>query len=342
MCIRGTRIASGNERSVKRFIIRHHCTANDAHNVTTILHYIKGAETMNYKIKAKIGAVLMAAAIAAGAAAMPASATYNNSTTSQRDANYGPAQTYLIGTLRAKFPAGKYWNSGNPDTYTTRPCSSHPSYANCTHVPFRYTVGAGYTALPSNEVYSTLCQCYGFARKLASDFFGGCQVWTRQRTDKNFQIRVGDQIRIRYTFSNGGYSDHSVFVTEANGNSIKYADCNAYGTCQIRWDCSASVHNGGFIDGNSYYSILWVDRPAMAGDVTGDSQITWEDVNAIADIYTGRYSFSGKYKNYIMEAADLNNDGKVTVQDWMIAYSQYSGTGYFSSQRYLTNVGIWT
>ena len=293
---------------------------------------------MKRKISAKIGAALMAAAIAAGAAAMPASALYNNSTTSQRDANYGPSQAYLIGTLKAKFPAGKYWNSTNPNSYTNYPCTNHSNVNHCGAISLRYTIGAGYTPLPSNEVYQTVYQCYGFARKLAVDFFGGCQVWTRHRTDKNFQIRVGDQIRIRYTLSNGRYSDHSVFVTEANGNSIKYADCNAFGTCQIRWDCTASVFNGGFIDGGNYYSILWVDRPVMAGDINGDSVVNWSDASALYSICSGTYNYGSANPLYVNEAADINNDGRIDFSDFQLCCA--ASNGYLPNQKYLTWVNL--
>ena len=49
---------------------------------------------MKHIRKAKISAVLIAAAIAAGAATMPASAKYNLSTTTQGTAFMPAAQTY--------------------------------------------------------------------------------------------------------------------------------------------------------------------------------------------------------------------------------------------------------
>ncbi len=293
---------------------------------------------MSKKITAKIGAVLMTAAIAMGAAAMPASATYNKSTTSQADAFTTSYQTYWKAKEKQKFPHGKYWNSSNPDSYTSTPCRDHSNYSTCGTVPLRYTVSAGYTALPSSESYTDVYQCYAFARKLAIDFYGGCQVWTRHRTDKNFKVRVGDQIRIRYTYSNGTSSYHSVFVTDVTGNSIKFAECNAGSPCQIRWDRSASIHNGGFIDGGNYYSILWVDRPAMAGDVNGDAVVDWSDANALYAICNGTYNYGSANRSYVREAADLNNDGNVTYTDYQLLCRTANSIGYLPTQKFLTGI----
>lgn len=288
---------------------------------------------MKKTFRFRLAAALMSAAITVGAAALPASATYNNSTTGQADAFSTSYQSYWKYVEKNKFPAGKYWNGGNPESYTNSPCRNHNA---CTRVRFDYTIGAGYTALPSNEKCSGLIQCYGFARKLATDFYGGCQVWTRQRTDKNYQVRVGDQIRIRYTSSNGRYSDHSVFVTDVTGSSFKYADCNYYGTCQIRWDNPASIHNGGFIENGNYYSILWVDRPAMAGDINGDSVVDGKDSSALYSIYRGTYNYGNANQRYVKQVADINNDGKVNYSDYTLCL-QYRD-GYLPYQRFITNI----
>ena len=298
---------------------------------------------MKTKLSTRITAALAAAMIAVGAAVLPTSAKYNTSGTSQGEAFSSWYPTNWKNSEKWKYPAGKYWNGGNVESYTNSPCTNQTwdwhTWSNCNYMPFRFTINSGYTALPSSEQCSSICQCYGFARKLAQDFYGGCKVWTRQRTYKNFTPRVGDQVRIK-TGPTDDYG-HSIFVTETNGNAIKFADCNWYGTCQIRWDVDGGFfHNGTFILGSTPYTVLWIDRPAMAGDVNGDSTITQADINAISQIYRGVYNYGSANRKYVNEAADLDNDGRVTYSDWAMAYYQYTGNGYLQNQRFLTWVDL--
>ena len=292
---------------------------------------------MKAKLKTRIAAAAAAAVVACSAAAVPAEAKYNRSRTVQGDAFMVAAQTYWKYGEKLKFPAGKYWNSGNPDTWTDTPCTGQTSnwrtWTRCTHVPFKNVINAGYTALSSNETYSYLTQCYGFARKLAQDFYGGCEVWVRHRYSSDFQFRAGDQVRI----SN---DSHSVYITAVNGNSIEFADCNWDNHCGIRWDVSATISNGRFCFGGNSYQISYIDRPAMAGDANGDSKITWADVEAIYRLYRGTYNYGSANPKYVNEAADLDNDGQVTYNDWVIAYVQYDGKGYYRQQRFLTGIDL--
>ena len=283
---------------------------------------------MKTKLRTRIAAALAAAAIAAGAAAIPAEARYNNSATSQVEAFTTPYQTYWKYCEMYKFPAGKYWNGGNADSWTNTPCNNHNA---CNWVPFRNTINKGYTPLPAGETFGGLIQCYGFARKLATDFYGGCQVWVRHRYSSGFQFRVGDQVRINN-------DTHSVFITEVNGNSIKFADCNWDNRCGIRWDVSATITNGRFRFGGTSYQISYIDRAGMAGDINGDSKITIEDVHSIEQIYRGVYTYGNQNRSYVNEAADLDNDGRVTYYDSQLAWQQYDGSGYFPHQRFLTGI----
>ena len=284
---------------------------------------------MKHRFTAKLSAFLMAAALAAGmTAALPASATYNNSAMLQGDAFYAPAQTYWKYCEQYKFPAGKYWNGGNPDSYTSTACTNH-NHDNYFMQNYVYT--PGYTSCTR---YVSGHQCYGFAAKLASDFYGGADVWIRFSNPSNPQFRVGDIVRI-------GNNMHSIFITEVNGSSIKFADCNWNNTCKIRWDVSATVTNNRIRFGGTSYSVYFIERPVMAGDVNGDSQITWADVDIISQIFRGIYDFSGKDRQVIMEAADLDNDGQISFNDVYIAYYQYDSSGYFRQQKFLTGVGWW-
>ena len=295
----------------------------------------KEKKTMEFKIKAKISAFLMAATIAVGAAAaLPSSATYNNSGRTQRDAFTPSSQGYILTDEQYKFPAGKYWNGGNANSWTNSPCNG--SHSNDNWFTQHNIYSAGYTSyLGAVNGH----QCYGFAAKLASDFYGGADAWIRFTNTNNFQFRVGDIVRI-------GNDMHSVFITQVNGNSLKFADCNWDGHCKIRWNVSAtySSSNNKLNFGSSSYKVYWVERPVMAGDVNGDGMVTWMDMSYIYDIASGNYNFSGKpqkVKNVIKEAADLDNNGVINYTDFQIAYSYYTAT-YLPDQKFLTNVGNWS
>ena len=284
---------------------------------------------MKKMMKSKIAAAFAAAVMAVCAAVTPASATHGDSGTSQREAFTTPYQTYWKACEQYKFPAGKYWNGGNPESYTNTPCNGH---AHDNYYQHDYIYSKGFTSfIGSVNGY----QCYGFAQKLQSDFYGvTAGAWIRLTDTAGRQLRVGDHLRIN------GYK-HSVFVTEVNGNTLKFADCNAGGTCVIRWDVNATVNNGVLSYNGLTRVIDWIERPIMQGDVNGDSVIDWLDINDIVSLYRGLYNFSGKQKNPIMEAADLNNDRHVTVQDYFEAYSRLSSNGYFGDKRFLSTVGHW-
>ena len=312
----------------------HYFSAKDGLHIEPNTFIMKEKKPMKHKFTARIGAILMASAITAGAAALPASAKTNNSRLSQYEAFTPATQTYWKYCEQYKFPAGKYWNGGNPDSYTSSPCTDHSSAGRCNQVSSGIRVREGY---PSEYIgVVKFAQCVGFARQLAADFFGS-QVWVRYDYRPGFQFRFGDQIRI-------GNGQHSVFVTEVNGNSLKIADCNAGGNCVIRWDVPAKIVNNQLYLSGELYAIDYTERPAMAGDINGDSYVTLEDVFGISAIASGTYNFSGKNADLIEDCADLNNDGKVDTTDVIRAYSQwrnYGNCGYLPNERFLTSIAYW-
>ena len=134
------------------------------------------------------------------------------------------AATDIISTLKAKYPAGKYWNGGNADTYTSTPCTHHGS--GCS-----YSGGCW-----CNNFKSHCIQCMGFAYQLAYLCYGGDPYVDRKanhNTSALDSLKPGDIIR----YKNDG---HSIYVYGVSGDTITYADCNSDGHCIIRWDQTIS------------------------------------------------------------------------------------------------------
>ena len=139
-----------------------------------------------------------------------------------------------ISQLQSKFPNRYYWNhdgaSSNPDGCTTTECVYHaptaPDGPRCNNF-------LGYS------------QCWGFATKLAYDYYNGNNFNNDWNKVYNLDsLKAGDVIR----YKNGG---HVIWVTGVNGDTITYADCNSDLHCLIRWGVTISktdVRNSG-----SYY-----------------------------------------------------------------------------------------
>lgn len=120
-------------------------------------------------------------------------------------------------SLKNMFPNGMYWNhegnpnSDNPDSVTAMPCHSTTYDPTCCNL---YSYGA---------------QCHGYSLRLS-------YLYHNSPTEKygishNINdLQVGDVVRFRI----GAY-DHSIFVTQINGNEIYYTDCNFDLHCRIRW-----------------------------------------------------------------------------------------------------------
>ena len=128
-----------------------------------------------------------------------------------------------LSDLRAKFPAGKYWNhhggSNNPDGYSDTPCAH--VHGDCNF----------YGACGCNSFDSAI-QCLGYAYKLGYDYYG-TSVKTWPKVYNLDSVKPGDVLRYRD-------DRHSVFVTAVTDTTITYTDCNSDRHCLIRWDVTVS------------------------------------------------------------------------------------------------------
>ena len=296
---------------------------------------------MKIKFAAKLTAVICAAAaVALSSSVISAFAGWNVSSTTQVEAFTTSYQTYWKQKEMQKFPNGKFWNKNNdPDGYTGHGCQWGTS-SGCGRVygGLQFIVGTNNMLRPTNNDYDMM-QCAGFARKLAQDFYGihssAGGAWLIG--PGNAALRVGDQVRI---------GKHTVFITDIQSiKKVLFADCNAFGTCQIRWNMQAEVnqtnHTLLYYDemGKHETVIDYIIRPGMAGDVNGDSIVTQEDLNAIRNIVNNTYPYSYVNQDYANNAADLDNDGWITMKDWNIANAQLN-TPILTNQRFLTHCTI--
>ena len=144
----------------------------------------------------------------------------------------GLRTTSGLDRLKDKFPMGKYWNhcgrSNDPDRWTMEPCTHH-GYQ-----------GSGCGVYPDqcncNSFHDSI-QCFGFAYKLADDYFGSTPDEWNDRIwwDSTNGIKAGDIFRYKN-------NRHTIWITGVDGDTVTYADCNYDGTCVIRWDQTVSVY----------------------------------------------------------------------------------------------------
>ncbi len=123
-----------------------------------------------------------------------------------------------IDQLRARFPAGKYWNRvglsyNNPDGVTSTPCPNNHD-----------------TAPNTCNNYRGYAQCWGFAYRLADGYYGSCPLdgWSAGSLNS---LKAGDIVR---------RSGHVIWVTGVSGDTVRFADCNGDYHCGIRWDVSTT------------------------------------------------------------------------------------------------------
>ena len=127
--------------------------------------------------------------------------------------------------LQNKYPHGAYWNGGNPETYTFKPCTHH---GNCSKGNTDYSGWCG-----CNSYRGVAIQCNGFAYQLASIVYGGDPYndWDANYNSSALEsLKAGDIVR----YKNNG---HTIFITNVNGDTVTYADCNSVtDDCNIKWN----------------------------------------------------------------------------------------------------------
>lgn len=133
--------------------------------------------------------------------------------------------------LMAKFPEGKYWNGGDPDSWTDTPCTHH---GKCGTYGWNGWCGC-------NSFNGQSIQCMGFADKLGYDATGlspreyGNGWKEKSSVSALNSLKPGDIVR-----RNG----HSMYVIGVDGNTVTIADCNALNkSCNIRWGVTVTKSN---------------------------------------------------------------------------------------------------
>lgn len=242
------------------------------------------------------------------------------------------ATTYTSGLtlaqLQAKFPAGAYWNGGDPNSYTWSPCVCHGrstcGYADdCTCNGYTYN-GTEYA-----------WQCMGFAYKLQQDAYGGHPYgWddNYDYTSAMANLKPGDVVR---------YNGHSIFITYVSGDYIEYADCNSTvaGNCGIRW----GAHNQTKSSLKSGFSYVTHAPYALSGGTTVTESCTCS--TSYAGTYTCTTSSypltirSGHGTSY-SAIGSIPSGATVTVTkangSW--AHVEYGGISGYASMEYLAKV----
>ena len=205
-------------------------------------------EVVNMKhLKSKAAAILLASVTAvSGAASLNASAVTQNGNTQYARLSGSSMPFYMHAEAGYKFPSGRYWNTGNPET-----CSTSFN-GTTTYISEGQVKGGGYTNSYTGSGNGSLSGSAGFARKLAVDYFGTDHFIRLSGAGINFQAKIGDQIAIGTYNSNGTLNVEQVaFVTYVDGTSFNFAYANQYNRCKISWSGTASIHNGAYLDENN-------------------------------------------------------------------------------------------
>lgn len=262
-----------------------------------------------------------------------------------------PGPNYKMPELTYMFPSGRYWNGYDPDKTTNTPCGTDGIHS-CNENRFYRTILKGYQyytdsySQPAsslavegqiNEAYS---QCAGFARMLQSKFFDTTR-FIRLIDSKNYAVRVGDHIRVSYSYRGGPKNYHSIFVTGVSGNTFQYEECDgtncriSVGSGTITKDSSGNV-SGIKLNGSSY-QFVFVERPVMVGDVNGDTNIDSNDLTALNQIRQNTASTNGINQSVRFATADMNCDGQVNSTDYNLLKNALNSKGskYYISYPYV-------
>ena len=144
--------------------------------------------------------------------------------------------------MRKAFPTGYHWNHNQSDTYDVtiyHAGDTTGTSAFVTRVSPEGTCKSGHNGDVScnREPFHARAQCLGFAMMLGWAA-SGKNVPNMEDKDVGsndirelYKVGKGDII----WYNSGSTYGHKIFVTNVNGESITYADCNADGKCTIGW-----------------------------------------------------------------------------------------------------------
>ncbi|MDO5558619.1 MAG: hypothetical protein Q4F95_03375 [Oscillospiraceae bacterium] len=229
-----------------------------------------------------------------------------------------------------KYPNSKYWAGGNVNHWTSSPSSTYNYYTPdflCSS-GMRYDSSGNQLGVFGYYAISTysMRRSAGFASKLQADYFQTdsfiqCNLSrssNRIKFDDNttYTPRIGDVIKF---YDNGGFS---IFITNVNGSTISYVDCDADGNCKINWSNTANMSDLN-VHGHRY--VDYVQRPMMVGDVNGDTFIDAKDQTELFYIQLNEPTvvYNRKYRD---AAADITRDGIISILDGPTLQQVIAGT----------------
>ena len=232
-----------------------------------------------------------------------------------------------ITRLKDKFPDGKYWNGGNSDKYTDKPCSGHAN----------------------DNYYSGGRQCNGFAQKLSAEVFGSAsnedKYWTKTFTSDYSSAaahiataKPGDVLIFKYP--------HLVFVTAVTDTTITYADCNKGGICNIRWDVkeekSTLVTQFKGLEAIRHYTnypgnIIFDNTTQSTTQVTATLSTDWSNWNMASPNYnssslniTTNTSWSASSNVSWITLNSYSGSGTTSIMMYIAANTGAARTGYIT------------
>ena len=222
-----------------------------------------------------------------------------------------------LSELKAKFPAGKYWNGGNVDGYTSTACTCHykgiciPNKSPCTCNHFQ-----GGT------------QCNGFARKLAYDAYGShLSTWPVKTSDDYVEsLKPGDVVY--------NSSPHWFMVISVSADSVTVGECNYGGRCLIKWDRTIKKST---IRGYSGLKIYVAPYPLVPVDpVVCNCSTSYAGTYVCTTSSAPLNIRSGHGKDYGV-IGSIPSGATVTVSkaDGTWAHVTYGGVSGFASMSYL-------
>lgn len=231
-----------------------------------------------------------------------------------------------IELLKAKFPAGKYWNhvgsaTDNVNGWTETPCTCH-GVSGVSHIYGTGGCTCNHYMDTVQGSHNQSTQCMGFANKLGYDVFGATTwyIYSAPNAATLANVKVGDIVR----YSDGNTSGHSVFVIAKNGNSITVGEANYGGRCLISWTRVMDLTTVNVINFEhaSNYDIITGTTLTEAGTGqtgTGTGQTTTEATTQATTeepVYTGwKKAADGEHYQYF-------KNGTLLKKQWLTKSSK--------------------